>query len=40
MDKLITNFPNYKIDINGNVFSRYKFKTGTVHNEWLSLIHI
>ena len=34
MEKLITNFPNYKIDNNGNVFSRYKFKTGTVHDEW------
>ena len=34
METTITNFPNYMIDREGNVFSRYKYKTGIVHNEY------
>lgn len=32
--KTIENFPNYVIDVNGNVYSRYKFKTSIVCDEW------
>lgn len=30
----VKNFPNYMIDEKGNVFSRYKYKTSIVCDEW------
>lgn len=37
MEKIIGQFPNYKIDVNGNVYSRYKYKTGIVCDKWRKL---
>lgn len=34
MFKIIKEYPNYKIDRDGNVYSCYKYKTSKVHNEW------
>jgi hypothetical protein len=34
MEHIIPEFPEYKINVHGEVFSRYKFKTGIVINEW------
>ena len=33
-EQLIPNFPEYKINENGEVFSRYKYKTNIVTNDW------
>lgn len=33
-EQLIPDFPEYKINENGEVFSKYKFKTNIVTNDW------
>ena len=33
-EQIIPDFPEYKINENGEVFSRYKFKTNIVTNDW------
>ena len=33
-EQIIPDFPEYKINENGEVFSRYKFKTNIVTNNW------
>ena len=33
-EQIIPDFPEYKINANGEVFSRYKFKTNIVTNNW------
>ena len=39
-EKLIPNFPDYKINEYGEIFSRYKFKTGKIINEWRPVQHV
>ena len=34
MKTQVINFPNYLIDVDGNVFSRYKYKTSIVCDTW------
>jgi hypothetical protein len=40
MEKVITGFPNYMLDRNGNIFSRYKYKTSIVCDEWRPVQHV
>lgn len=40
MEYIIKEFPNYKVNIKGEVFSRYKFKTNIVIDEWRPVKHI
>jgi len=34
MEKIISDFPEYKINDNGEVFSSYKYKTNIITTEW------
>lgn len=38
MEVIIEEFPEYKINTNGEVFSRYKYKTSIVIDEWRPLV--
>lgn len=40
MEKVITGFPNYMLDRNGNIFSKYKYKTSIVCDEWRPVQHV
>ena len=39
-EQIIPDFPEYKINENGEVFSRYKFKTSTITNDWRPVKHV
>lgn len=40
MEVIIKEFPEYKINSNGDIFSRYKYKTSTVIDEWRPLVPV
>lgn len=40
MYKLIENFPNYKINVHGEILSRYKYKTSIISDEWRPVKHV
>lgn len=40
MEAIIEEFPEYKINTNGDVFSRYKNKTSIVVDEWRQLVPV
>lgn len=40
MKTLIDGFPNYAINRNGEIFSRYKFKTAIVSDDWRPVQHV
>lgn len=40
MEKLIDGFPNYAINRDGEIFSRYKYKTNIVSDEWRPVQHV
>ena len=40
MDIPINDFPNYRINKHGEIFSRYKFKTSIVSDEWRPVKHV
>ena len=39
-EQIIPDFPEYKINEKGEVFSRYKFKTSTITNDWRPVKHV
>lgn len=40
IESIIEGFPNYKINSNCKVFSRYKYKTNIVTTEWREVKHV
>lgn len=40
MEMVISGFPNYRINRNGEVFSNYKYKTNRVSDTWRPVKHV